>query len=222
MSPRLIVPLVFSSLFGTAAAQDAPAVPSRAQRDADNPLRMIIEASKIKPRAKAAEPARAPERIQVRATVAAPVEAVVPVPAAPVTAEAPAPILVPVVAVARAPEPPVAEMPPPEPRLAVPESMVSEPVVARAPAAVRQEPLRIAAMVEPSIPRRLLDRVKGDIEVIVTFTVNTDGTVANAAVQSSTNRLVNPTVLEAVAQWRYAPLAAAREHVVQLVMRAPE
>jgi TonB family protein len=219
MSPRLIVPLVFSSLFGAAAAQEAPAVPSRAQRDADNPLRMIIEASKIKPRAKAVEPARAPERIQVRATVTAPAEAV-PVPAAPVAAEAPPPS--PIVAVTRMAEAPVAEMPPPQPRQAVPESMVGEPVVAMEPAAVRPEPLRIAAMVEPSIPRRLLDRVKGDIEVIVTFTVNTDGTVANAAVQSSTNRLVNPTVLEAVAQWRYAPLAAARDHAVQLVMRAPE
>ena len=35
-------------------AQDADA-PARARRDADNPLRMIIEASKIKPRQKAVE-----------------------------------------------------------------------------------------------------------------------------------------------------------------------
>lgn len=72
------------------------------------------------------------------------------------------------------------------------------------------------------MPRRLLDRVRGDIEVVVTFTVHPDGSVVNAAVQSSTNRLVNPAVLEAVAQWRYAPIPAAREHAVQLVMRSGE
>ena len=38
-----------------AHAQDADAQ-ARAKRDADNPLRMIIEASKLKPRQKAAEP----------------------------------------------------------------------------------------------------------------------------------------------------------------------
>lgn len=83
MSNRLIVLLVFSTQLGTAAAQGAAAPASRAQRDADNPLRLIIEACKIKPRrAEPEKAARVAERVQARARVAAmPTAAVVPAPA---------------------------------------------------------------------------------------------------------------------------------------------
>jgi TonB family protein len=225
MSNRLIVLLVFSIQLGTAAAQEA-AAPSRAQRDADNPLRLIIEASKIKPRraTEPEKPARAPERIQMRARVAAPADA-----ASAPAAEAPV-AAVPVVAPAPVVATPKAE---PAPVRAAPESVVRE-VVVNAPerelAAIASTPavkvappvapLQVTTMVEPVVPRRLLDRVRGEIEVVVAFTVNTDGSVANPSVQSSSNRLINPTVLEAVAQWRYAPVAVPREHAVQLVMRA--
>lgn len=226
MSTRLIVPLVFALPFGIAVAQDAPPTPSRAQRDAENPLRLIIEASKIKPRARAVaeveRAARVPERVQVRARVAAPAD--------PALAPAPAPIAEPAAVVA-APMPRPAEAPPAAPLRTGPESQVREVVVPTPPvepapalpvaetAAPSAAPLQVATMVEPSVPRRLLDKVRGDVEVVVTFTVNPDGSVGNAAVQSSTNRLMNATVLEAVAQWRYAPIPAAREHAVQLVLR---
>ena len=169
-----------------------------------------------------------PERIQVRARVAAPADA-----ASAAAAEAPV-VAVPVVA-----PPPVVATPraEPEPVRAVPESVVREVVVnaperelaaiAPSPAvkvppppAETVAPLQVTTMVEPVVPRRLLDRVRGEIEVVVAFTVNPDGSVANPSVQSSSNRLINATVLEAVAQWRYAPVAAPREHAVQLVMRA--
>ena len=37
--------------------------------------------------------------------------------------------------------------------------------------------------------------------------------------QSSSNPAVNATVLQAVLQWRYGPIAAPRSHAVQLVLR---
>ncbi len=249
MSSRLIVTLLLL-LQGTAAlAEDTPAPPSRAQRDADNPLRMIIEAGKIKPRARAAESdkaARVPERVQVRARSAADA-AQPPGVASQRTQDALAPVAAPAaapVAAAAAPAPapaapePLAAAPaaPMAPNLAaesvtrVPESKVGEVIVvapaapapAPAPVAVAAppEPLKVLTMVEPTLPRRLLGRVQGDIEVIVTFMVGTDGSVSQAAVQASNQPLANPTVLEAVTQWRYAPIAAARSHAVQLVMRA--
>lgn len=220
MPTRLIAPLVLSMLTGTVTAQETAA--ERARRDADNPLRRIIEAGKIKPRQKPADTpaaARAPERVQTRIAPAAEVGPVAaPAVAASETASAPA------VAVATPPAEPAA------PR-SEPESRVSEVVVVvpaptpppPAPAAVEVlVPLKAVSVVEPRLPRRLLDRVRGDVEVVVTFVVGTDGSVGQAAVQSSSNALVNPTVLEAVSQWRYAPIPAAREHAVQLVMRTAE
>lgn len=225
MPTRLIAPLVLSLLTGTVTAQETAA--ERARRDADNPLRRIIEAGKIKPRQKPADTpaaARAPERAQTRIAPATEVG-----PAAPPAGAAPAvaagePASVPAVTAAAPPAEPA------EPR-SEPESRVSEVVVVvpapapppPAPAAVEVlAPLKAVSVVEPRLPRRLLDRVRGDVEVVVTFVVGTDGSVGQAAVQSSSNALVNPTVLEAVSQWRYAPIPAAREHAVQLVMRAAD
>ena len=228
MSTRLIALLVFSFALDAAMAQEATTAAERARRDAENPLRRIIEASKIKPRVRTADTEKspvAPERVQVRARTAA---------ASETPAESPKPVEPAVAAVVPAVEPaPVALERLPEAPGAAPASTVREVVVAAPPppapppaaapvAATPPPPLQVTTMVEPVVPRRLLDRVRGAIEVVVTFIVNTDGSVGNVAVQSSTNRLVNPTVLEAVAQWRYAPLAAPREHAVQLVMNAGE
>ena len=91
------------------------------------------------------------------------------------------------------------------------------PVVVEPPA-----PLQLTNLVEPSVPRRLIDKVRGDVEVVVSFTVLPDGSVGSAAVQQSNQPLMNQTVLDAVAQWRYAPIAQARQHAVQLLMRAGE
>lgn len=248
---------------GNALAQDGPAAPTRAQRDADNPLRMIIEAGKIKPRAAPAEPERprrAPERIQVRAvapaaapaptspsTTAPEAAATAATPATPATAAtaaaaAPAPVApaspapaspapaVPLATAQTPPSPPVAAATPEPARAAVarqpdlPPAAVGEPSVAAAPAAtdtsaVAAAALQLAHMVEPVIPRRLRERVRGEIEVVVSFTVNSDGSVSGVAVQSSSQPLVDATVLDAVSQWRYGPIPAPRSHAVQLVLR---
>lgn len=236
MPKRPTVLLALIAIWPIAFAQDA-APTSRAQRDADNPLRLIIEAGKLKPR-KAAEPekpVRAPERVQVRArTVAeAPVAATAPgagseptvAPPAPAaappaaSAPTPAPVETPPATVAPAPPPvPVPQADPPVeaqiPGVAPRASLATEPVID-----VPLAPLRVAQMVEPVLPRRIADRVRGEVEVVVGFTVQPDGSVSDLVVQSSTHPAVNATVLAAVAQWRYGPIPAPREHAVQVLLR---
>lgn len=213
----------------------------RVEREASNPMRMIIEAAKIRPKAKAAEvpkpmarttaelvppavEARAPTAVEAPAAAAAeaPAVPVAEVPAAPM-AEAP-PASVPRVAEAEsAPLPPAS---PPESTVATvevaatPRSTVPEIV---APA-VEPEPvaLKLASVVEPVMPRQWLGKLRGELQVHVAFTVNADGTVAGAAVRRSSHPQVDASVLDAVRQWRYEPIAAPRPHEVQLVLRQPD
>lgn len=189
---------------------------NRARRDADNPLRMIIEAGKLKEareRARAAA-ARAPQRAVVPAAAASGVAAADPAPvdAPPLPAAAAEPI---VETPPAAPVEPPAAAPGPGPEPAAIEA-AAEPVVPpiRPPA-----PLRLATMVEPQTPRHLIGRLRGDVEVVVAFTVNADGSVSEPAIRSTTHKEMNPPVLEAVRQWRYEPTGAARAHSVQLVLR---
>jgi protein TonB len=175
------------------------------EREANNPLRMIIEASKIKPKAKPAEPARPPER-------AAPV-----VPSRPLaSASAPAEL-----ARVEAPgdkvESAVATVEvdgPAERAIAPPPPVVAEPSPAASLA-----PLQLADIVEPSLPRSLIGKLRGEILVVVGFTVRADGTVAEPVIRSTSHPQMDEAVLEAVKQWRYQPIAAPRAHEVQLVLR---
>ncbi|HET7795736.1 MAG TPA: energy transducer TonB [Rhizobacter sp.] len=177
-------------------------------------MRMIIEASKLKVRIK---PDAAPE------AVAAPAEKRT-VPALPAAVAAPKPVVArtsaPVTAPAAAPQ--VAEEPRAEVATASPAAPVAEKVV-EAPAAAQALPLlplKLTQLVEPSLPGSVLRRMRDDIEVVVGFTVNADGTVSDVAVRSSPLKSVDSAVVEAVAQWRYEPIREPRTHAVQLVLRA--
>ena len=55
--------------------------------------------------------------------------------------------------------------------------------------------------------------------MVVNFTVNPDGSVADVAVRSSNDRALDPIAIDAVQQWRYQPIAVAQSHAVQLVFR---
>lgn len=77
------------------------------------------------------------------------------------------------------------------------------------------EALRLLSKVEPEIPRQLRADFRGGA-VTVQFTVQPDGSVVQAqAVQSSHKRLAAAAVT-AVNQWRFAPLALAREASVDI------
>ena len=256
------------------AQQDADAA-LRAQRDASNPLRMIIEASKLKPRQKAAEPEVAPKAVPekgaVRASAAkpatppavlaaapeqtpslgvtaavaepaqpavvAPVEQTPPAAAAePAPQEAtvgpsvsPAPAVA-VAALTTAPaqaSPPAADPPPPtaapaaatQVALAAPSPTQPSPANAQANAPAGRVSLQLANYVEPVLPDRVRRRLQGEAAVVVKFTVNPDGTVADVAVRSSSDRGLDAIALDAVSQWRYKPIAAAQPHAVELVFK---
>lgn len=185
-----------------ALAQDQA---TRVEREANNPLRMIIEASKIKPKAKPADAARPPER-------AAP--AVPPRPLA--SASAPAELTrveVPSDKVESAVA--TVEVDGESARSVAPPSVVVAEPVPAAPLA----PLQIADVVEPLLPRSLLGKLRGEILVVVGFTVRADGSVAEPVIRSTSHPQMDEAVLEAVKQWRYQPIAAPRAHEIQLVLR---
>ncbi|MBT9526717.1 MAG: TonB family protein [Rhizobacter sp.] len=198
-----------------ATAPRDPDAAARAAREANNPLRVIIEASKLKSRATDAPPVRpvvakpaTPAPVAAKPQTAPVVAAKAPgVPAAVVAASQPAAEPAPIAAVATRTE------------LAPVVLSVPAPVVP-APKPAPLLPLKLAQMVEPALPPAVLRRMVNDTEVIVGFTVNADGSVSNVAVRSSPLKALEAPVIDAISQWRYEPIGEARAHAVQLVLRA--
>lgn len=230
---------------GPWAQTPPPAAPvdGRTARDADNPMRMILEAGKlklrIKPEADApAAPRRETPRPRPASAVVVPADSTAKVQPTPARAaasvagdaSAPAtPATTPLVGsqassqtASQTASQSASQTAPatstPASALAPAAELAAAPAVAlpATPAA----PLRNILMVEPELPTTLLRRLRGAVEVVVGFTVNRDGSVSEVAVRSSSNPAVDGAVLDAVRQWRYEPLPQARTHAVQLVLRA--
>lgn len=219
-----------------AFAQDVDGA-TRAQRDAANPLRMIIEAGKLKPRkggegepaAAAAVDAKAPAAKPAPAKAAAPHLGTLTDVATPdltaVSAEATTIALVSPVALQPRPYDPddYFGVAPPIKNAAAAAAL--PPVdAARAPSASSavaplRAPLQLAEYVEPQVPDRVRRRLPADAEVVLEFTVNPDGSVADLNVRSASDRALEQIAIDAVRQWRYQPIAAAQAHVVQLVFK---
>lgn len=216
----------------------------RARREAANPLRMIIEASQVKARAKVAEPgataaaasAAPAARTAERRAVASPqpsaiVERVEPLPVTAVSTASPPPPRAPEATAGAAPAAvptavataPVAAPVAAQPTAATPPASAAAqtpaPAPKPAPVAVAEAPLKLVNFIEPELPQRVRSRLKANSEVTVAFTVNKDGSVSDVEVRDGANPVLAPIVLAAVRQWRYAPLPASREHLVQLVFK---
>lgn len=191
-----------------AQAQTTPApkvdkeAQERAEKQADGPRRRILEAAKMKPAvvpvvaavqaAPPATPAPAPEPVlHTLGKGAAPLEAMSTSTVGTVAAVAPVELQ------------PVAT------------ALIALPPAA--PAVVLQ-PLRLLSKVEPDLPSRLLRRGAPHTEVLLDLTVNTDGSVSNINVRSSTNAEIQDAVVDAVRQWRYEAQPMARPHSVRLVV----
>ena len=194
-----------------------PAAATRAAREADNPLRVIIQASKLKVRVKPdgeAADARLPEK------------RVAPRPAAPRGA-APAPDSATAAAPPRVRPAGSAALASPEQAAArLTEAPLAKPVTSAAVAPQPKAeplplaPLKLAQMVEPVLSSNLLRRLRTDVEVVMAFTVNVDGSVSDVAVRSSPMKSLDGPMVEAISQWRYEPTREARAHAVRLVLRA--
>ena len=198
----------------TAAPRD-PAAASRAAREADNPLRVIIEASKLKVRIKPDGDGSEAPPAEKR-------------PAKPVVAKSAPAGSAPTTAVAKAPAA-ASQAAPPEPPVTLAKAAEAMPTALAAPApivpapkpqALPPLPLKLAQLVEPTLPDSVLRRMRNDVEVVVGFTVNADGSVSDVAIRSSPLKSLEGSIIEAVSQWRYEPIREARAHAVQLVLRA--
>jgi TonB family protein len=217
-----------------AFGQDAaPAV--RVQREADNPLRLIIEAGKRASRAKPAESPRATKPPVERAAVArtatpktSPRAAVTATTATTVTAaaaNAPAPSTAASSAVAlgdtvdeltASAEPAAAASAPPTAPPAAPPVATAEPAREVVP---DPNALELLEGDEPEFPDDLKRRMSVDGEVVLDFMVQTDGTVSNVTVRTSNEPVLAPIAFDAVSRWRFKPVESPRPHSVQLVFR---
>jgi len=222
--PRLTNELTAATmtlLLGTAAHAQTPAPAAdleRAQKAADAVFHWIkLNGDKGANRqAPAPAPAPVPRK---PATVA-----VAPKPApAPTTRNAAAPAEAPTT-VATAPEPeaprdsaPVllasaAPTPTPDAPLALAAPAVQPP----APPAVEEEvPLKLLSRVTPTIPRQMLKERFHDAYARVKFTVAPDGTVSQAESIKASHSRLGIAAIEAVKQWRFAPIPAAREAAIE-------
>ncbi len=211
MPHRFAVLALASLAVGSAAGQPA-AAGSRAEEEASRPLRLIIEAARIKPKARPVESATRPAPVPARAAPpqadppASPPAPIVVVPSDPAAPPESTVATVEVQAVPREPEP--QPVPP----------ALAEPEVPPEPAAALP-PLKLRSLVEPVTPRHLAGRLRGEVRVEVALSVAADGSVSEATVTASSHSQMNAAVLDAVRQWRYEPAGRAREHAVQVVMR---
>lgn len=206
-----------------APTSEQQAAMERAQRMAANPLKVILQASKI--RRRNAEPEPEPvdpaslRRTAVRSEAPAPAVAA----AAPVPAPAPVPTPVSAVVVSKV----MGDLPDaattPSQALDAASLAASGPVIAKAvaPAALPLPPLvvqpTLASMVEPEIPMRLLAEANRVNEVAAELSLRADGSVAEVKLLPPVPRSWVPFIVSALERWRFQPLPSARVHRVQLV-----
>jgi TonB family protein len=106
---------------------------------------------------------------------------------------------------------PVLSPPAPLPLLSAPPELLPE--------SPPELPLQLLNRVEPDFPRQLLREVDSG-SVLVRFKVAPDGSVAHAEAMRSSHRQLVRGTLDAVKRWRFAPIAQAREAMVEIGFRA--
>jgi Meckel syndrome type 1 protein len=210
------------------AAAEAAAAMERAQRLAANPMRVILEAAKIKRRpGEAADAGGVAEAsdASLRRTAARPADAA----AAPVaTVAAPAATTAP--AVTRPPEERVlsASATPVAPQAvpALEAAGTAAPIAAvfgtavPSLAAIAEVKPKLVSQVEPVFGSRLQDDAARLTEVTADLTLRADGTVAQVALVTNVARPLQRPLIAALEAWRFEPLPAQRVHRVQLVFTA--
>lgn len=177
---------------------------------ADTPRKPeLIRTVRAKPAA-SAPAARAAAEPVAGAPANAPTTAPLPAPArtevatqavAPVVAETPA---------AAPPEAATASVAPSTPSAAAPAAAVAAAAVEPVEA-----PLELLEQVQPEFPRELYSSLSSG-KVMVRFTVQPNGTVREPSVLTTSHRRLNRAALEAVSQWRFAPIKEERVAQVEI------
>ena len=133
-----------------------------------------------------------------------------------------------------APDDPVPEVPRAEERAPVTAVSPSTEALAMAPpsaaltavavpvAALPLPTPRLLSMVEPVIPDRLMARVTVPTRYNLQVDIQPDGSVSAVQWRSGGIKSLEPLVLDAVRQWRYAPMNQPVRQTVELVIRPPE
>ncbi len=198
-----------------AASVSESAVSERVRREAGNPLRLILEASRIRRAPAEAEtpPARrsvAEASDPVTRTLAAPAET-----GGAVGRIARDESLAPVVPVVPLALPAVPDRgPAAAPVVAAPPQ---QPVAAAPAAAVTSAPPRLLTRVDPDIPSAVMRRMGFPAELQVDLTIQPDGSVRDVRMVSPAQRAAEPYVVEAMSQWRFERVAAPRLQRFNLV-----
>lgn len=152
---------------------------------------------------KPAAPVAAPPK--PAATAATVQAATVPV-AAPAQPEPePAPVLV------------AAASPTPAPAAPIPTAIAAVEPPPPPPPAVEEEevPLKLLSRVNPSIPRAMQQTAFRDGYARVKFTVAPNGTVSKAETIAASHSRLGISAVDAVRQWRFEPIKAAREVAIE-------
>jgi hypothetical protein len=174
----------------------------RAQRMADNPMRAILEAAKIRRRPGEGEADAAAARDEAATRNAVAPAAAAPDPVLSAAQLAPAATLAVAPLKAAAPFAGLAPVAQPLPEMA-----------ALPPAA----PPKLLSMVEPAVPSRVMDQGPHVTEVLADLSLRADGSVADVVLLTQVPRTWRRYLIEALQQWRYEALTAPHTHRVQLV-----
>lgn len=78
-----------------------------------------------------------------------------------------------------------------------------------------ETPLKPLLQVQPEFPRQLINTLQSGM-VAVRFTVRPDGTVSQAEAVSSSHRRLSQAAIDAVKQWRFAPIKQERSASVEV------
>ncbi|MGM9483461.1 energy transducer TonB [Roseateles sp. NT4] len=227
---RLLTTLVLTlPMLAVAQSSDASlsAAEQRAQREAERVFSVIkFHTIRSKPAVEpASKPARAPAPAPTAARVAQqPRPAAGPASAVAAVAEPAEPNAGAAAASTDAPKPAAAAVTSPAPALTAPvePAVVATPAPETEPEADDPEevPLRLQSFVPPVVTPALQATLgAGERNVRVKLTVETDGRVSQAEAAAGVPRRLARPAVDAILQWRFAPLPQARTAEVEIAFR---
>lgn len=173
----------------------------------------VAAAPKPAPAPAAATAAPAATPVQAQATQPQPQPQPDPAPVAVATAALTEPAPEPVVLALAAPSPP-----PDAPLAAAANALPPAPE----PEEEAEVPLKLLAKVDPAIPRQLQQQSFRNGFAQVQFTVQPDGSVSQAKALKTSHSRLGTAAVDAVRQWRFAPIPKAREAAVEVAFKSGE